>query len=68
VGAKEPWNILEEAPRRLEIFGDADDLPEEPGAGAPESGALAGDAEVLTGESTAEEIKTAGTIKSSAGE
>jgi hypothetical protein len=60
VNPKEPWNILEEPPRRADFLGDADDLPEETGAGADEPGALAGDAEILAGEAADEEINTAG--------
>jgi hypothetical protein len=56
VNPKEPWNILEEPPRRADFLGDADDLPEEPGAGADEPGALTGDAEVLAGEAADKQI------------
>jgi hypothetical protein len=56
MGRKEPWNILEEAPRRAYRLGDADDLEEEAGAFAAEPCPLAGDAKVLAGEAADEQI------------
>jgi len=60
MGRKEPWDILEKPPLRLDFFGNPDDFPEETGAFPAKSCPLSGDTEVLAGESTAEEINTAG--------
>jgi hypothetical protein len=56
IGRNEAWDVLEEAPRRPGLLGDADDLPEEAGAGALEPGSLPGNGEVLAGEPSDEEI------------
>jgi hypothetical protein len=56
VRAKEPWDILKEAPRRLDCFRDADDFPEEARSRTGESGPLSGNGEVLAGESSADQI------------
>jgi hypothetical protein len=53
----EPWNVLDEPPRRREGLRDADELVEEAGAGAAETGPLAGDREVLAGEAADEKIE-----------
>lgn len=56
MGASQPWNLLEESPRRTERLGNPDDLPEEAGTIPAKPGAFSGDAEVLTGEAPAEKI------------
>jgi hypothetical protein len=56
MGSKEPWNVLEEAPRRPECLGDANDFPEEPAPLAGKPDPPTGDAEILTGEAADEEI------------
>jgi hypothetical protein len=59
---EQTWDVLNKnessGPNKLAC--DSGELEEEGGAGTFESGAPAGDGEVLTGESAAEEIKTAG--------
>jgi hypothetical protein len=59
-GSKEPWNVLDEEPRRAERRRDAAELEEESAALAPESSPLASDREVLAGEPAADEINTQG--------
>ena len=59
MGANQPWNVLEESPRRTERFGDANDLPEEAGAVPAEPDPFAGDTEVLAWESPHEKINGA---------
>jgi len=57
-GSKEPWNVLDEDPRRAERLCDAGELEEEAAAFPRESGPLAGDTEVLAGEAAADEVNT----------
>ena len=65
--AKKPWNILKQQPSGLQDVGHPQELPEEPAALSSEAGPLPGDGEILAGEASAEEIKTAIGIASKAG-
>lgn len=64
-GSKEPWNVLDEEPRRPKFLRDAGELEEEAAAFPRKSGPLAGDAEVLAGEAAADEINTKSSLNGS---
>lgn len=56
MGRNEAWNILEEAPRRADRLGDADDLPEEAAALTLQALPFARHAQVLTWKPPAEQV------------
>ena len=56
VSRKESWNVLQEHEARSNQANDSHELEEEAGSAGVDAGLLAGDAEVLTGESPADEV------------
>jgi hypothetical protein len=62
VRGKKSGYVLDEKPAGAKRLSDSCELEEEGAAGAFESCASAGDAEVLAGEASAEEVNTVGTL------
>ncbi len=54
--AKQPWDILKEAPGRFDCLGNADDFPEEARPFTGKASPFSSNAEVLAGEPPAEKM------------